>query len=642
MSSKTLISTFWSHVFQNPEGRAVILKNPSAGSPPQVFFASHPMMGMGIPPHVIVSQQPELTHLTWEQVGNAVATIMAYLRKNGFAKGDRAAVLGWNSPEWVWADLAIQSLGGVTIPIYPHSAAEQVNYVLDNSQAKFTFTNEDEQLAKVARGKAVHFDQIPVELDGQPRRPFHRWFFQTASAELADNPQSWNGVANELAALKYGYDKPGFCGIKNDDLATIIYTSGSTGVPKGGCLTHGNIAAACQSLIQHGFGQDPENDLYLSFLPLAHVYERIDGMAMSIWSGVPVAFCKVDEVGKALKTYQPTVLLGVPAVWRKIKESIEGKLKEATGLKKTIADWAFAQKKPGFKRFVADLLVFRKIRAELGGNLRILLSGGAPISPDVIEFFNLLGLELLQGYGLTETAGGITTCRPTWMKNIPGPRNKVGSVGQVVPGCHVRIVPEPGQEGSGQGEILLAGPLVFQGYWNMPEETAKTFSADGWFKTGDLGRVDEDGFLFITGRKKRLLKTEGGKYVAPEKIEKSFEPFPVVQYVVPVGDGRKYISGLVFVNQAIASQLTGNRAVPAGVDKAAFLAAQPEVISAVNEALAAVNTKLERWETLKKVTIMPVEASVANGLLTPTLKIRSEEVSKRFKAEIESMYVETK
>jgi long-chain acyl-CoA synthetase len=629
MTSYTLIRKFWSHVFQNPEGKSVVMKNPFADSTP-IFIGGHPMVGA----HVIMP--PQYTHIDWERAGMAVASIMAFLRKNGFKKGDRAAILGWNSPEWVWADLAIQSMGGVTVPIYPHSAAEQVNYVLENSGALFTFSNEDEQIAKVAVGKAVHFDTIPSALwSGLPKRPFTRWFIGR-SAERADNADNWPGVATELAYLKTQLHKPNFCGVSMDDLATIIYTSGSTGVPKGGMLTHGNIASACESLMAHGFEQDPENDLYLSFLPLAHVYERVDGMALALWNACPVVFCKVDEVGHALKTHAPSILLGVPAVWRKIKDNIEAKLKEATGLKKSLVDWAFQQKEPGFKHFLADLLVFRKIRGELGGNLRVMLSGGAPISPDVIAFFNQIGLELLQGYGLTETAGGITTNRPSSLKGARGPVNKVGAVGQVVPGCKVRIVPEPGQENSGQGEILLSGPLVFKGYWKMPEETAKTFSPDGWFKTGDLGRVDEDGFLFITGRKKRLLKTEGGKYVAPEKIEKAFEPYPIVQYVVPVGDGLKYISALVFVNQAIARTLVGE--VPAGADAAAFIAAHPAVVKAVDEAVNAVNGKLERWETLKKYKIVPVEAQVANGLLTPTLKIRSEEAGKRFKAEVEALY----
>lgn len=635
MTLQTLIRTFWTRAFQNPESDSVVIKNPFANASPII------VSGMGMVPPMAVFP-PEKVGISWAASGNAVATIMTYLRKNGFKKGDRAAILGWNSPEWVWADLAIQSLGGVTVPIYPHSAADQVNYVLKDSGAKFTFSNEDEQLKKVALGTAIHFDAIPPALSSAlPKRPFVRWFTPNGSPELLDHADNWPGVRETLESLKTGLEGDNFCDVAADDLATIIYTSGSTGVPKGGCLSHGNIASACLALTAHGFSQNPKTDLYLSFLPLAHVYERVDGMAMSLWNGVPVAFCKVDEVGEALKFYRPTIMLGVPAVWRKMKEKVEGKISQTKGIKRKIADWAFKQKEPGFMRMIANWLVFSTIRSEMGGRLRVMLSGGAPISPDVLDFYSLIGLELLQGYGLTETAGGITTNRPSTLRGLDGPANKVGSVGQVVPGCKVTIVPEPGHEDSDQGEILLSGPLVFKGYWNLPEETAKTFSADGKFKTGDLGRVDSEGFLFITGRKKRLLKTEGGKYVAPEKIEKGFEPYPIVQYIVPVGDARKYIAGLVFVNQAIAKELVA-RPIPAGTDAASFLAVQPEVVKAVETAVAAVNSKLERWEQLKKFHIVPVEALVANGLLTPTLKIRSEEAGKRFKAEIETLYSESK
>lgn len=629
MTPKTLIHQFWLHVFQNPDGRAVVLKNPHADTDGVIIAPGIP----GMMPMVVFP--PELSHISWQGAGNAVAAIVSYLRKQGVKKGDRIAILGWNSAEWVFADLAIQTIGAVTVPIYPHSAADQVNFVLANSGAKLTFSNESEQLAKVALGKAVHFQDLAAELSGKACKSSFADLF--VGIGRGDESLSWQGVKQELAALAGSLNDENFASVMPEDLATIIYTSGSTGVPKGGCLTHGNIASACRALIEHGFKQDSQRDLYLSFLPLAHVYERVDGMSMSIWNGVPVAFCKVDEVGAALKLYRPSIMLGVPAVWRKIKEAIDSKLKEASGLKKTIADWAFRQKS-GLCGFIADLLVFRKIRNQLGGNLRILLSGGAPISPDLIQFFNLIGLELLQGYGLTETAGGVTTNRPSKLAGFKNKTlNKVGSVGQAAPCVKIRIVPEPGNEGSGQGEIHIAGPLVFKGYWNLPAETAATFSSDGWFKTGDLGRIDEEGFLFITGRKKRLLKTEGGKYVAPEKIEKGFEPFPIAQYVVPVGDGRKYISAFIFVNQQVAKQLVG-RPVPQGVEPAAWLAQQSEVRKQVEEAVNTVNSKLERWETLKRFAIMSQEASVANGLLTPTLKIRSEEVLKRFARELESLY----
>jgi long-chain acyl-CoA synthetase len=283
------------------------------------------------------------------------------------------------------------------------------------------------------------------------------------------------------------------------------------------------------------------------------------------------------------------------------------------------------------------VLVFGKIRAQLGGNLRIILSGGAAIPPEALEFYNTVGLELLQGYGLSETSGGVTTNRPLSFKHIEGLRNVVGTVGEPVRGVVLRIVPQEGSEDAEEGEIYIRGPLVFKGYWNMPAETAKTFDGD-WFKTGDLGKIVNGTFLKITGRKKRQFKTDGGKYVSPEKIEKKFEAGnPIVQYIVPVGDNRKYIAGLIFVNQALAKNLI-NRPIPQGVDSAAYIAEQPEVVKAVEQAVADVNKALEHWETLKKVKIIPVEASVANGLLTPTLKIRSEEATKRFKDEVEKLY----
>ncbi|MBX9573199.1 MAG: long-chain fatty acid--CoA ligase [Candidatus Obscuribacterales bacterium] len=637
MSANTLIHTFWTRVFGSPESLAATVKNPHANEPPIL------VMGVpgAMPPHYVFPN--ELASITWRSCGLAVASIMVFLRQNGIKKGDRVAIIAWNCPEWTWADLAIQSLGAITVPIYPHSTAEQAAYVVKDAGAKLLLSNEQEQLDKLANVEGVrafHVDRIPNEIELLPGTVGTKPFLNRFLGYQDEGAERWTGVAAQLFQLHSTLKSRRFCGLQDDDLATIIYTSGSSGVPKGCMLTHGNISAALDAIAEHGFEMD-SSDRYLSYLPLAHVYERINGTAMSIRQGVPIGYCKVEDVKNrersALSIFSPSVLCGVPAVWRGMKESIKAKIAKSGPLSQRIANWAFQQKEPGFKRFVADLLVFRKIRNGLGGKLDIMLSGGAPISPDVLEFFQTIGLELLQGYGMTETTGGITTNRPSRLADSRGPVNKIGSVGQPVPGIQVKIQSEPGEENTGTGEILLRGPQIFKGYWNMPEETAKTFTADGWLKTGDLGHLDEDGFLFITGRKKRQGKTEQGKYVAPEKIEKCFESFPLVQYILPIFDGRKYVSGLVFLNQLMARQLIG-RPIPAGVDAAAYLAEQPELLKAVQEAVDGVNTKLERWEQLKKFKIIPVEATVANGLLTPTLKIRFEEASKRFKNEIEALY----
>jgi len=632
----TVVQKFWTRVFHSPDAPALLVKNPS--TTPTIVTVP----GAWRPSTVVVPPSPylEITHQT---TGMAVAALTAYLFQNGFKKGDRAAIMAWNCPEWVLADLAIQTLGGVTVPVYPHSTPDQVNYVLRDSGAKFLFSNETLQLAKIDQTSAckpVLFDNVPELLTGvrcELKQPYLDHFLSSTMSE--HHAGLWCAARAQLRFLDRSLKESPSFGLSSADVATLIYTSGSTGVPKGVVLTHGAFTAACEGMLAHGFILDPATDVYLSYLPLAHVYERAAGMMLCLWSGVPMAFCKVDEVGEALKIVRPTLLHGVPAVWRKVKDKIDTNLNAATGLKARLIQWAFAQRSAGFRHWVADALVFSKIRSELGGRLRICTSGGAPISPEILDFYKKIGIHVLQGYGLTETTGATTVNRST----ADGSGNKVGSVGPVLFNMNMRIVPLPGQENSGEGEIQFFGPSVTTGYWNLPEDTAKTFTDDNWFKTGDKGRVDADGFLYITGRIKRMLKTDQGKYVAPEKIEKAFETSPIVQYVVPVGDGKPYISGLIFVNQIVArEQLAKVGVTIATADSASLIASHPLVQQAVQAAVAAANLKLERWEQPKRWEIIDVEASIPLGLLTPTLKIRTEEVLKRYSGRIDALYAKPK
>lgn len=628
----------WARVLNTPDAPALLLRN--TNSEPPVVVVPSPFN-----PALAILAAPEVDSLDAGGLGTATAAVMALLRKNGFTKGDRAAIMAWNCPEWVIADLAIQSLGGITVPIYPHSAPDQVNYVIRDSGAKFLLSSEPEQLTKLDPStgcQTVLFDNLAEQLTGvrtAVRRAFVDHF--VSDEVLHAHAALWCAVNAELRNLRDALELDPWLGVSPDDICTIIYTSGSTGVPKGVVLTHRAFAAECEGLLAHGFAINAEDDVYLSYLPLAHVYERAAGMMLCMWTGVPMAFCRVEDVGATLKKVQPTLIHGVPAVWRKVKEKIDMNLMAATGLKAMLIRWAFQQTKPGVKRWLADVLVFGKIRKELGGKIRICTSGGAPISTEIITFYRTIGIELLQGYGLTETTGASTVNRPNG-KVAGKATNKTGSVGPLVDksGLKMRIVPLPGQESSGEGEIQFNGPTVMKGYWGKPAETAATFTEDGWFKTGDLGRVDSDGFLYITGRIKRMLKTDGGKYVAPEKIEKAFEAEPIVQYIVPVGDGKPFISGLIFVNQLVAHDLLTKlgASMPPGTDRAVQLATHPLIKEAVEKAVAGANAKLERWETLKKWQIVEVEASVANGLLTPTLKIRAEEASKRFATIADSFY----
>ena len=601
----TLYGRVWARFQNSPNDTAMLLKHPGKAG--------------------------ELVQLNWRTLGHAVGMIMSYLQSIGFKKGDRAAILAWNCPEWVFADLAIQSLGGVTVSIYPNCSAEQVNYVIKDSGSTVLFGNDAEQLSKVEDScRTVHFDKIPVELGllddgGNPRKLQERFALDPSFGAFGATCVAPTPLVVEDV----------------DQLATIIYSSGSTGIPKGCMISHGNIVGALVALHEAGFDMNPNTDVYLSYLPLAHVYERINGAALSLWRGVPLGFSDLDNMKHDVRLFKPTMLCGVPAVWRKIKAGIDDP-KDALpaflnkhGLWQQLLNWALNQKS-GWTKLIADRVVLDKIRAKMGGRLKLLMSGGAPISSELLEFYNKLGLELLEGYGATETTGGIATNRPAASPG-KGPKNKIGSVGKLVPGAEVRLVAEEGEEASGLGEIWLRGPQVFRGYWNLPELTAAALTPDNWYKTGDLGKIDSDGFLYINGRKDGMYKTDGGKYVAKEKVEKAFETSSIVQFVVPIAQGRKFVSALVFVNTATARTLVG-KDVPAGQDATAFYSQQPEVAAAVDKAVASANVKLERWEQVKKVVILSVEASVDNGLLTPTQKIRSKEAHKRFAAEIESIY----
>lgn len=614
-TQEILVRRFWSHVYKTPDRTGVLVKNQAPRTPQIVVIPSavgHPATATIMP--------PLYRHVQWKMCGELVTTMMAYLQQNGFKKGDKAAILSWNCPEWVWLDLAVQSLGGVSVPIYPNSASDQVNYILQDSGSTFIFADEPSQLAKVSPTLGVHSALFAAALTGGP---------DYTGKDTKVPPVVGIAAGEEVEHKEFPLFDPAKLDVAPSDIATIIYTSGSTGVPKGVVLTHGNIGAACSSLMRHGFDMNPE-DLYLSYLPLAHVYERVNGQALCLWNAVPSAFCRVDEVGTVVKDLQPTILLGVPAVWRKMNDKIQAQLAQATGLKAKLIKWSLKQNQPGLKRFIADFLVFRKVRAGLGGRLRMLLSGGAPISPDILTFFNLVGLNLLQGYGLTETAGGIAVNTTN--------ANKVGSVGRVVDCVEVKLVPEPSETQPNSGVIWLRGDCIFGGYYNLPDENAKSFDGS-WFNTGDLGRMDEEGYLYITGRKKRLLKTDGGKYVAPEKVEKAFDGNALIQCIVPVGDAKPFIGALIFVNQLTAKEVLEKKGVtaPAG-NEAAFYASHPDIVKAVTAAVADANAKLEHWEQVKQFEIIPVAAAVDNGLLTATLKVRTEEVLKRFNTNVDAIY----
>lgn len=664
---ETLVRRFWSHVFEKPDKTAVLVKN-MAPSETTIFAGPSPS---ALPVFVRTTPKPYRA-LHWSDSGHIVAELMAFLHKNGFKKGDRAAILSWNCPEWVWIDLAVQSLGGVTVPIYPNTSSEGACDILNDSGAKFLFADDDEQLAKA--DNSLLQGALRKVLFAEAMKDVPDYTGATASPDAAYGSHQ---VLEFSAASRRWFDTIAyefkhfgrFDHVDLNSTATIIYTSGSTGKQKGAILTHGNIASACQGLMRHGFDFN-DSDTYLSYLPLAHVYERVNGQAMCLWNAVPTSFCRVDELGEALKEVRPTILVGVPAVWRKIKDKITAELATATGVKAKLIKLAFDERKTGataLERALINLsaginhpklkkallsmtsemiachagrtpllnrlarkIVTKKIRAGVGGNLRLIMSGGAAIDPDVITFFNLVGLNLRQGYGLTETTGGIAAETPA--------NNRIGSVGKLVDCVEIKFVENTENPDPKKQIIFLRGETIFQGYNNLPKANAESFDADGWFNTGDLGWMDADGYLFITGRKKRQGKTEGGKYYSPEKIENAFDGSPLVQYVVPTGDGKPFIGALIFINQLEAKSLLAKSNVVTTGDAAAFYATNAIIAQAIAEAVVSANKKLEHWESVGQYEIVPSEASVGNGLLTPTLKIRTERVLQQYSALVDLIY----
>lgn len=628
-SNETLIHRFWRHVFEKSHRPAFLVKNRRPAAEP-IVMGGGPMHA----PHVYFPKREPYVALTFEDAGVLVAEIVNFLRQCGFKRGDKAAILAWNKPEWVWTDLAIQTMGGVTVPIYPNSNGEAVDYILANSGASFLFGDSSEQLAKVGPDSAVKkfllTEPIVNLADYEAQAPSRKEYSILTRNLLLEIEQVVKG--DHRNAILAG----ALASISRSDPATIIYTSGSTGRPKGVVLTHGNIASACETLSETAF-QFNEEDVALSYLPLAHVYERVDGNALTLWNAIPSAYCSPEEVGDVLPIVKPTMLIGVPAVWRKMKDKIDKKLLAETGVKAKLVAWALKQNKPGFRRWLADALVFKKVRAGLGGRLRIVMSGGAAISSDILNFFNLVGIKLLEGYGMTETSGGVIVNTPT--------ANKVGTVGKVIPNVLIKVVPrEADLDKPNTGVLWMKnrdehGP-IFGGYLGLPEENAKSFDAEGYFCSGDVVQIVDGDYVAIRGRAKRQFKTDQGKYVSPDDVEKAFDGESIVGFMVPIGDGLPFVSALIFVNQLTAKDYLKAKGItaPAGQDAAAFYATHPEIVKLIDRAKETANQKLQRWETVKKVHIVPVEATVANGLLTPTLKIRAEEAMKRYKAEIEALY----
>jgi long-chain acyl-CoA synthetase len=603
--------------------------------------------------------------ITSTQMYGRVRALAAALAAWGVAKGDRVALLSENRWEWPVVDFAVLALGAVDVPLYMTLTVEQVGYMLRDSGAKVAIVSNREQYEKVrAAGELPALEHVVV-MDGdcEGAESFSTLMAQAEGLQTRD--EAFDVHARE---------------VQPDDLATIIYTSGTTGEPKGVMLSHGNLASNF-SLSTKPFGFN-ETDTCISFLPLSHVTARHLDYAL-MCDGTTLAYCpKFDQLKDAMQAVKPTILVAVPRVYEKIRHGVEGK---SHGIKKKILNWAIGvghryravtlegrrqHDQPWVKWAVgggalllilsefigsglifpppmrgyiflflaiyflvialivvqpmswklADKLVFSKIREAFGGRVKTFVSGGAPLGMDTAGWFADVGIRVLEGYGLTETSPVIGLNQPQ--------RSRIGTVGPVLSNVEVRFAED--------GELEVRGPSVFKGYWAKPKETAESFTTDGWLKTGDIGNLDSDGFLSITDRKKELLKTSGGKLIAPQPIENKLKAEVLVSSAALVGDKHKFACVLISPNFAALEGWAKAHGIATADHKA--LVKDAQVLERYHRIIDEVNATLAPYETIKRLAVVPDEWSIETDELTPSMKLKRRVVEKKYAAEIAAFY----
>ena len=552
------------------------------------------------------------------QMYQRVRTFAEALGRWGIQKGDRIAILGENRWEWAVADFAALAMGAVDVPIYPTLTAEQIGVLLADSGARVAVVSSRQQYDKVATVRSQTAIEKIVLMDDEGVAD------AVLLSSLLKNADS-RGVERDAAFDRSAYD------VAPNDLATLIYTSGTTGEPKGVMLTHGNIASNVNYSLA-GF-DIAQQDACISFLPLSHITARHLDYAIYTKQAT-VAYCpSFEKLPAALKEIRPTVLVAVPRVFEKVRQEAERQA-SLSGAKKRIFGWAVKTgqkhredilqgKAPtGLGWKLANKLVFSKIQQGFGGRVRYYIAGGAPLGMDTASWFAGMGIRILEGYGLTETS-------PVLAINTTA-AYRIGSVGKPLPNVECSIAED--------GELLVRGPNVFPGYWHKPGETAEAFDAEHWFRTGDIGRIDDDGFLYITDRKKELLKTSGGKLVAPQPIENKLKAFLFVGQAAVVGDKHKFLSALISPNFVALEEWAKQQGISAPTRRE--LVADAKVVAQYQSIVDEVNGGLAQFETMKRFRVVPEEWSLADGELTPSLKLKRRIINQKYADEIAAFYVD--
>jgi long-chain acyl-CoA synthetase len=571
--------------------------------------------------------QGQITGMSTRDWFDRLRDLSLGLGQIGVKTGDRVVIMSESRPEWLLADLAILTLGAVTVPVYSTLTAAQARYIVKDAGARIAFVSSAEQLDKLqrVRHELPSLEAIVTFDTGETTSPSVLTIDAVAARGHAKLMGEW-GAGRAFRDLARQ--------VRPEHLATIIYTSGTTGEPKGVMLSHRNLV----SNMIGGRAVVPvdEHDVSLSFLPLSHSFERLVSYVY-LAHGVTIVFAEsMDTIGRDIGVVKPTVMTGVPRVYEKFQARILERGSTLPQPRRTLFQWgvrvamargrAQSQGRPvgallGLESKIADRLVFSKIRESVGGRLRCLASGSAPLPVSVGEFFSGIGLTITEGYGLTETSP-IISANP-----LEAPR--LGTVGKPIPDVEVRIADD--------GEILARGPNVMMGYYNKPAETAAVMR-DGWFHTGDIGTLDAEGYLAITDRKKDLLVTSGGKKIAPQPIEAALKRSPLVAEVVVLGDRRRFASALIVPEfAALERRLKDLGRTPGERDE---LVRRDEVLALYQEIVDGLNRELSQFERIKKFRLLPREFTIESGELTPTVKVKRRAVEQNWAGEIEDMYKE--
>jgi long-chain acyl-CoA synthetase len=562
--------------------------------------------------------------LTWSEVLHQTDEVCAGLTDMGLQRGDRVAVFAATRAEWTIADYAVLTAGAVTVPVYHTSTTGQLTYIVNNCGARFLVVDNEARMAMALeareRMRSVQGIVVLDSLDLQGREGVIS-FTDVARAGrryLRRNPEM---PARAAASTK-----------RSDD-ATIVYTSGATGMPKGVVLTHHNMLSSVQGITDAM--PLTADDVTVGFLPLSHIYGRI-GQLIPLLTGVSTAYAqRIDRLEEVLVEVKPTYILGVPLVYERIYRALVQRFRELSPLRKVLlqrglSDGLARVRSPsdGRERLrqrlldrVAERAVFSQVRESFGGRMRFAVSGGAPLHPSIAEFFRVIGIELLEGYGLTETAAAATLSRLE--------DNRLGSVGHPIPGMRIRV--------ASSGEVLIRGDSVFRGYHELPEDTAEAFDGEGWFRSGDTGWIDSEGRLLLTGRVKDLIITSGAKNVAPQYVETTLKLSPWIKEALVYGDRRRYVVALVDLGQERAVKIAGELGLDPATDHEQ-LATHPRVVERVAREVEIANRRLAPYEQVRQFAILPRPLSIAGGALSHSMKLRREKVAQQYDGLIDSLY----